>query len=84
MTCSGCGCKHEGRHTNRDCPEIHKRAIIAPTWYAIVTIQAGDPKMACFVVDDDERGDVRLFSTREGAFNYAAEYVNDPWQIVEI
>lgn len=84
IVCQGCGCKDEGRHVNRDCPENHKRAIIAPAWYAIVQVFGDAPKTANFVTHEDESGDVRLFRTRGEAFDYAAEFVNEPWKIVEL
>lgn len=81
MTCPGCGCKHEGRHTNRDCPVIHNRAIVARSWYGILSV-ASDPKKSYLITNTD--GDALLFRLEQDAFDWAKENVAGLWQTFRI
>jgi hypothetical protein len=51
--------------------------------YAILVIPGDDPRWAG-LLQHAEDGSALLFSSRDKAFSFALECVNDPWQIVDL
>lgn len=61
-----------------------KRAIDKPSAFVLLIVPGGVMEHAMLLTYSTGLGNTVLFQTSEDAFNYGTNYVDDPWQVVEL
>ena len=61
-----------------------KRAIDKPSAFVLLIVPGGVMEHSMLLTYSTGLGNTVLFQTSEDAFNYGTNYVDDPWQVVEL